>query len=811
MKELNIQGLSESDASHKLKQFGSNQIVKPHEISFFGIAKEEITEPLILLLFAVGLFYGIWGKLEDALTIFIVITILVFVEVWNEYRAKKAISSLSKLAAPKTKVLRDGKIIEINTEFVVPDDILILTTGTRIAADCKVFSSYSLQIDESSLTGESFPKDKKIGNEIYAGTLVVSGEGRAKVLRTGKNTKIGRISALAQEVKQPKTPLQLSMKSLSKKLIWVALFFSVFIPLLGFVRGQNFKEMILTGLSLSFATVPEELPIIITMVLGLGAYKLSKQKFLVKKLKAAETLGNATIIVTDKTGTITENKLQIAYVSPKNKESEIISSAIRATTEISSSPIDKVVLNKASELGINKNFGKIIGIRNFSNQRKTRSVLRSINGKLELFVIGAPEEILTISKCNKSKILKEINNEASKGRMVIGIAKKMIPSMKKSLKFTSLEKDLNFVGLISFEDPPRDGVKETIKIAKKAGIKTIMVTGDHPQTASYIAKSVGIDSSKVLTGAELDKMSDGELQKFVKEVSVFARATPEHKYRIVKALHQNKEIVAVTGDGVNDVIALKEADIGISMGVKGTDAAKEVADAVLADDNFVNIGHAIFEGRKFFDNLKKGVKYYLSVKTALILVFLLPVIFGLPFPFAPIQIIVLELFMDLAASSAFVAEPAERTIYNRKPRVAIEKFMNRKMIAEIFLSGFSLFALVMISYYYARLNNLSLIQTQTFAFTAWIIGHIILALISRSENEPLFKLGVFSNKIMNIWVLGVIAFLFVVIAVPSIGSDLKLTTLSINELILIFGISFAVIVWQELIKIFRYYNKIIQF
>jgi Ca2+-transporting ATPase len=279
----------------------------------------------------------------------------------------------------------------------------------------------------------------------------------------------------------------------------------------------------------------------------------------------------------------------------------------------------------------------------------------------------------------------------------------------------------------------------------------------------------------------------------------------------VKALHQNKEIVAVTGDGVNDVIALKEADIGISMGVKGTDAAKEVADAVLADDNFVNIGHAIFEGRKFFDNLKKGVKYYLSVKTALILVFLLPVIFGLPFPFAPIQIIVLELFMDLAASSAFVAEPAERTIYNRKPRVAIEKFMNRKMIAEIFLSGFSLFALVMISYYYARLNNLSLIQTQTFAFTAWIIGHIILALISRSENEPLFKLGVFSNKIMNIWVLGVIAFLFVVIAVPSIGSDLKLTTLSINELILIFGISFAVIVWQELIKIFRYYNKIIQF
>ena len=328
-----------------------------------------------------------------------------------------------------------------------------------------------------------------------------------------------------------------------------------------------------------------------------------------------------------------------------------------------------------------------------------------------------------------------------------------------------------------------------------------MVTGDHPQTAKFIANQIGIPSEKVLTGEDLDRISDEELKNIVKEVSVFARSRPEDKYRLVKALRKNKEVVAVTGDGVNDVLALKSADIGIAMGIKGTDAAKEVADVVLVDDNFVTISAGIFEGRKFFDNLKKGVKYYLSCKTALILIFLLPVILGIPFPFAPIQIVILELFMDLAASAGFVAEPAEKMIYSRPPRNPKEKFLNFQVVKGILVSGFSLFLAVTISYFYARWQNLSIIQTQTFAFATWLIGHIILAFVSRSEKDPLFRLGFFSNKVMNFWAVAVFAFLLIVIEIPALGSHLKLSSLSISQLGFIFGISFLTISWQEFKKI----------
>jgi len=794
-------GLSFLEAKKRLEKFGLNQIVKLREISFLEIAKEEITEPMILLLLAVGFFYTLWGKLGDALTIFSIILILVVVEVWNEYRAKKAISSLAKMAAPKTKVLREGEISEIKSEEIVPGDILILTPGTRIAADSKLFLSFSLGVDESSLTGESFPKEKKMGEEICAGTLVVSGEGKAEVISTGKNTKIGKISALAQEIKEPKTPLQLSMKSLAKNLVWIALFFSLAIPLLGFLRGQDFRQMILTGLALAFATIPEELPIIITMVLGLGAYLLSQKNFLVKKIKSAEVLGNATVILTDKTGTITESKMEVVSLFPKGEDLKILKSALAGLTEISLSPTDKAILEKAEELKIERNFDKIIRERSFGNHRQTRAILREVNSNFELSVIGAPEEILSLTKDKNSEIEKELEKETKKGRRLIAIAKKRILPEERNLPFSDLERDLNFIGLISIEDPAREGIAETIETAKKAGIRTVMVTGDHPKTAKFIASRVGIPSEQVLTSEDLDRISDEELENIIKEVSVFARSRPEDKYRLVKALRKNKEVVAVTGDGVNDVLALKSADIGIAMGIKGTDAAKEVADVVLANDNFVTISQGIFEGRKFFDNLQKGVKYYLSCKTALILIFLLPVILGIPFPFAPIQIILLELFMDLAASAGFVAEPAEKTIYTRPPRNPKETFLDSRMIKGILVSGLSLFVAVSISYLYARFQNLSLIQTQTFAFSTWIIGHIILAFVSRSEREPLFSLGFLSNKIMNLWAVTAFTFLLIVIGMPAVGSHFKLSSMSISQLSFTFGISFLAISWQEFRKI----------
>jgi len=798
-------GLSQAEAEKRFLEVGPNQFVKPQKTSFLGIAKEEVTEPMILLLLVVGIVYTVFGSLQDALTIFSVIFVLVFVEIWNEYRAKKAISALSELAAPKTRVVRDGTIVEVETEKVVLGDTLVFTEGTRIAADCKLDVAYDVQVDQSVLTGESLPQERNVGDDVFAGTLIVSGEGKGEAYATGKDTRFGKISAMAQTIKPPKTPLQLAMKALSKTLAYVAIFFSVIIPLIGILRfgSQNLVQLILTGLALAFAAIPEELPIIITMILGIGSYRLSQKGFLVKKLKAAEVLGDATVIVTDKTGTITENKMQVAQVYPRREETRTLGAAAAALTEMSLSPTDKALLEKARELGVKTSFGSVLRERGFESNRRTRSVLRARNGGLWLSTVGAPEEILS-SQGSNEPVDEELKEETAKGRRVIAVAEKAVSAEEADLPFSELEGNWDFIGLVSIEDPPRQGVKETIEAINRAGIRTIMVTGDHPQTAAYVAKSVGIPSEKVLTGAELDKLSDEDLQKVVEEVSVFARTTPENKYRLVNALHANSEVVAVTGDGVNDTLALKGADVGIAMGVKGTDAAKEAADVVLTDDNFVTIGHAVFEGRTFFDNLRKGLKYYLSIKAALISIFLLPLALGIPLPFAPIQIIVLELFMDLAASAGFVTEPAEKTIYSRKPRSPKAKFSDSKMIVDIAVSGASLFAAVMLSYFYARWQNLSDVETQTFAFSAWIMGHIILAFVSRSEREPLYILGPLSNKVMDLWAVLAFSFLLVAVSVPSVGFQLRLSTLAASQLGLIFAFALLTTVWLEIAKLFLY-------
>jgi Ca2+-transporting ATPase len=795
------QGLSKVEAERRLTQFGPNQFVEPQKISFLGIAKEEVTEPMILLLLFVGVMYTAFGSLQDALTIFSIIFVLVFVEIWNEYRAKKAISALSKLAAPKTRVVRDGAIVEVATEKVVPGDVLAFTQGTRVAADCKLDVAFSIEVDESMLTGESLHQERTVGNDVFAGTLIVAGEGKGEVYATGSKTKFGRISALAQRIKPPRTPLQLAMKSLSKTLAWVALFFSVTIPLIGILRygSQDLVPLILTGLALAFAAIPEELPIIITMILGLGSYSLSQKGFLVKKLKAAEVLGDATVIVTDKTGTITENKMQVAHVFPPNEEARTLSAAAAALTEMSLSPTDKAVLEAASKRGVYVNFGRMLRERGFESTKRTKAVLRERNGGFWLSTIGAPEDILRPLHTN-DEVHAELEKETAKGRRVIAVAEKAVSAKEVDLPFSKLEGNWAFVGLVSIEDPPREGVKATIEAIHKAGIRTVMVTGDHPQTARYIANSVGIPSEKVLTGEELDKLSDEELQKVVGNF-VFARTTPEHKYRLVKALHANNEVVAVTGDGINDTLALKGADVGIAMGVKGTDAAKEAADVVLTDDNFVTIGQAVFEGRKFFDNLRKGLKYYLSVKAALISIFLLPLALSVPLPFAPIQIIVLELFMDLAASAGFVTEPAEKTIYSRMPRNPKARFPDARMIREIAISAASLFAAVMLAYFYAQWQGLSQIEAQTFAFSAWIIGHVILAYVSRSDNEPLYVLGAVSNRVMDVWAILAFSFLLVAVSVPAVGLQLRLSTLTASQLGLIFVFALVTIGWREIAKL----------
>jgi Ca2+-transporting ATPase len=796
-----MQGLSLEEAQRRLRKSGPNTFAKAYKVTFLSIAKEELTEPMILLLLAVGVVYTIVGEFRDALTLYAIIITLVLVEIGTEYRAKKAVAALATIAAPETKVIRDGRIAGIPTAGVVPGDLLVLVPGTRIAADGRLVSSVSLRVDESSLTGESFPMEKETGNEAFSGTLVLAGEGLLEAAATGERTQIGKIAAEVQAVKPPKTALQLAMKSLSKTLAFVAIFFSVVIPLAGYLRGQPLEASILTGLALAFATIPEELPIIITMTLGLSAYLLSKENFLIKRLRAAETLGNATVILTDKTGTITESRMRVVAVHPDGNEAAVLSVASSAMTGLSLSITDQAVIEKAGTLGIPAEASPILREESFGSNRKTRMVIRNRDDGPALSVIGAPEEIIASAGHADTELQQALEAETAKGRRVIAVAHRRLPPGDFGMPADSLGQGLTLDGLIAIEDPPRPGVRETIERMARAGVRTIMVTGDHPRTAAAIAGEVGIPAGAVLEGHELDALSDTQLRETVRNVSVFARTTPQHKHRLTEALQAQGEVVAVTGDGVNDTLALKGADIGIAMGLKGTDAAKEAADIVLADDNFVTVGKGIFEGRRIFDNLSKGVRYYLSVKVALVAVFVASLVLALPFPFSPIQIILLELFMDLGASASFVAEPPEPSIDARPPRNPRTPFLDRAMVTWIGAGGLALLVAVFVPYWYTLSRGESVAVAQTAAFSAWLIGHVLLAFVSRSSTDPLHRVGFFSNRVMLLWGAGAVLFLVLALTVPAFGGRLGLTEIGGGYLMLVIGTSVLCMALYELLKV----------
>jgi Ca2+-transporting ATPase len=847
-KELNTDpnnGIATKEAEDRLRKFGENKLVEEEHVSFTRELKEEITEPMILLLLVVGVLYSVWGSLSDAATIFTIIIILVLVEVYNEFKAERSIDALKELTSPSALALRDGSLKQVPTTQLVPGDILPLKVGQRIPADARLIRSYGLQVDESSLTGESFPvlKDAEailpentqvaeLTNTVFTGTLITQGEGSAVVVATGQNTELGRVAELTKTAKEQKTPLQLAMRELSEILVWVALSFSILIPILGYLRGQPLTTMILTGLSLAFATIPEELPIIITMVLAVGAYALSRKHAIVRRLRAAETLGSVTVIATDKTGTITENSMSLGHVYFNEKlaqsvddekrlfEVGILASGVAAGVEYDVmrrlNPMGMAVFEAAQKVGIDaKALQSSYVLRNefsFDNKLKMASYIYEQNKDLYLFTSGAPEVVIekstaiwkngkntSFTEQEKMKVMDAVTEVANVGERALALAYRRITKEEKSRE--ELEKELVFTGIVSFIDPPRPGVRDVIHSCQEAGIRIIMLTGDHPNTAKAIAAQVGIDSnSKMLTGAEISSMTDDQLRKALKTTSVFARISPEHKLRIVRLLKDMGEIVAVTGDGVNDAPALREGEIGITMGLRGTDVAKEAADMVLTDDNFVTIGEAVRQGRKIFDNLTKGVRYYLAVKVALVAIFLLPIILGVPLPLLPIQIVLLELFMDLGASSGFVAEQEEADVMKRRPRNPKERFMTRAMLISIFVSALGLFVAVSACYLLAYYWTGDLTHAQTVAFATWIFTHIFLALNLRSERQSLFKSGVFSNKVMIGWGLVAIATLLLAITVPTFQAALKTSTLTASDWALVLVVSFVSTFWIEATK-----------
>jgi Ca2+-transporting ATPase len=848
-------GLTRAEAEARLKQKGPNKLTEPVKITFWGTFWDEVREPMILLLLVVGVLYTIWGELRDAATIFTVIFLLVMTEVFTEYRAHSAISALRKLSPSTTPVIRDGNYLQIPAEDIVQGDVVPLEAGDRIPADGRVVVSFGLQTDESPLTGESAPvaKEDKVlaegapvtdrANMVFAGTTVTGGTGKAVVTATAMDTEIGKIQGLVQEARQPRTPLQRAMRELSGLLVWVAVFFSVLIPVVGILQGKLYSEMVLTGLSLAFAVIPEELPIIITMVLALGALALSKRHVLIRNLRAAETLGSVTVIITDKTGTITENKMTLSRIATDNSVSNlptkalslsdvrllkvgVLTSTIKSSPEggYTGDPLEVALLNAAREDGISpeelqSQYRKFEEFA-FDNRRKMMSVVYyEVNG-LVVYAKGAPEVIL--SKCyriaeksgekektreDEAAIMKQAENMAGEAMRVIAFAYKSVRN-ETPLTRDEAESGLAFLGLAGMVDPPRPGVAGAIEATKEAGIRTIMVTGDLPLTAEKIAAEVGIDDGgKCITGAELAEMKEDQIKKEVKGVSIFARINPAQKLDIVRALQQDGEVVAVTGDGINDAPALKSADIGIAMGEKGTEAAREAAGMVLTDDSYSSIVDGVREGRRIFDNLRKGVLYYLGVKIALVLVFLVPLALGLPFPFAPIQIVLLELFMDLAASATFVAEPMEAGVMQRPPPDPRRRFIDRPMMTDMVLAALSLAAAVLVNYFIImapyigkEVPSAIMIQARTIAFATWMLGHIFLAFTMRSRRETLSKIGLLTNQVMLIWAVAVVVFLIVITMVIELNPLMRVTTLTGMDWLMVIGVPFVTVFWHEIVK-----------
>ncbi len=838
-------GLTAAEAQRRLETFGPNRLAQEQKEPFWEEFLAELREPLILLLVFTAILYLILGELGDGLTIFAVILLLNTIEVVNEQRARQAIASLQKLAEPAALLVRDGHPLELPVELVVPGDLILLQAGRRAPADARLVQGYGLAVDESLLTGESLPVEKDPAahvdattplaerrNMVYAGTLVTRGRGKAVVTGTGMATELGRVTTLARSVREPRTPLQEAMHEVSKSLVWLALGFSLIIPILGvLIAHQPFQTMLLTGLSLAFATIPEEMPIIITMVLALGAYRLSRENAIVKHLRAVETLGAVTVIATDKTGTLTQNRMEVAEIpTGPNRREILVAGAICNDTliegaEVSGDPLEIALVRAAQAAGIQidelQRQHPRVSEFSFDNARKRMSVVTNAGqagreaqaGGYQIWVKGAPESVLAVSnrlrtetgtlrldEDQRAALRAEADRMAARGLRTIAFAKKSANAVPRET--VEAESDLIFLGLAGLLDPPRPEVKDAIARMRQAGIRSLMVTGDHPLTARAIAEAVGLDGSgRVITGSELDQMDARALAQVLTQAVIFARTTPEHKLRIVTALQAQGQRVAVTGDGVNDAPALAAADIGVAMGATGSDVAREAGDIVLADDNYTTIARAVREGRRLFANLKKGVRYYLAIKVALVSVMLLPVLLGIPAPFAPIQIILMELFMDLAAAAAFVSEPAEGDLMRQSPRDPRARFLDRAMLTGIFTGAVGLFAAVSSAYFLAWTSGAGLLAAQTTAFAAWMVGHVLLAFNMRSERQPVLQLGLFSNRLMLLWALATFAFIALVTTVPFLQTYLKTTALHPGWWLLIVALNVAGTFWIEANKL----------
>lgn len=788
-------GLTSSEAATKLKLTGYNELASAKPKNILRIALEVVKEPMFLLLISCGVLYILLGDYKEGSILLSTIFIIIFITFYQYQKTEKALDSLKKLSSPRALVIRDGKETRIPGREVVPDDIIIINEGDRIPADAILLDSLNITVDESLLTGESVPVAKTAQADasaaqglLYSGTLVVQGKGYAKVLTTGTKTQFGKIGTSLQNIEQEETQLQKEMKVLIRNLFISGVVISAgVIAAFYFVRG-NFIQSILNGLAAAMAILPEEFPVVLTVFLALGAWRLSRKNVLTRKPSAIETLGSATVLCTDKTGTITQNRMEVVslwinnkllyknnFIENKKQLQGLLTAAFLSSHKDPVDPMEKAIGTAYSEMVSETSPSEIL-IKEYplSNQlfAMTRVFKSSDSDELySAFCKGAAEAIFLLCKMNAEEIatqLSAVNQMAEQGYRVIAVAgsswnQQLLPDSQEAFDFT-------FLGLIGFEDPIRPEVPMAIKECSEAGIKVIMITGDFPATAQSIAKQIGLHSSaNILTGKELSQLDEEQLKEKIKTTNIFARIIPEQKLQIIKALKANGEIVAMTGDGVNDAPALKAADIGVAMGGKGTDVAREASSLVLLDDNFVSIVSAIRSGRKIYDNLQKAMSYILAIHIPIIGLTLLPALFtSLPLILMPLHIVFMELIIDPICSIAFESEQEEKGIMHRPPRDPNKLFFGwRKMVFSL-IQGLLLLTMVVTVYFLSIKEGHSEGEVRAIAFSSLIIGNIFLILTSLSKTRSVISVLLERNMALLIIILIASILLLLTISVPAL-------------------------------------------
>lgn len=845
-------GLTQAEAERRLREYGKNQLETGKKKSLIRKFLEQFANFMVIILliaaiisFATAIYSGDGDYVEPVIILVIVILNAV-IGVIQENRAEHAIEALKKMSAPHAKVIRGGKAVTVKSEEVVPGDILMLNTGDLVPADARLIDCTALKAEESKLTGESLPVGKEAGlllkpdtaagdqkNMVFAMSTITAGHGRAIVTETGMHTSVGKIAGMIGEQESPQTPLQLRLAKTGRILGIGALLICGVIFLLGIVQQTPIFDSFMLSVSLAVAAIPEGLPAIVTIVLSIGVQRMAKRNAVIRRLPAVETLGSATVICSDKTGTLTQNRMTVTAVcgprgnlNIKSDEAKRLLSAASLCCNATVSgkkgkftadgdPTENALVIAAAEHEVDlkhlqSRYPRIREIPFTSKSKRMTTIHRTSDGKYFSIVKGAPdlllksctgilsgEQLLPLSDAARRSIAEMNATLASQALRVISVACKPLNGSTENP-----ESGLTFMGLIGMEDPPRKEAKEAVSVCKEAGIIPIMITGDHIATAEAIAKKLGIleKGTRSLTGAELDRMDSDELIKQVKEIRVFARVSPEHKVRIVKALQEKGEIVAMTGDGVNDAPALKAADIGCAMGRSGTEVAKGAADMILTDDNFATIVSAVREGRGIYDNIKKSVHFLLSCNIGEILVILAAFLMGLPSPLIPIQLLWVNLVTDALPAMALGVEKADRNIMQRKPIAPGGSMFAGGLGWDIALEGIMIGAVSLLAYVFGN-SMFGAAIGGTMAFGVLSLSELIHAFNMRSSRS-LFKIGLFSNKKMLLAFIVCAALQIAVMMIPPLAAIFEAAPLTAEQWGIVWGFSLIPLAVMEIAKLF---------